>query len=260
MFEDVSISTNKNPKTIFNQMQPRLQPTLEVKIQEPWENFFQDTLLILGKNWSLCLASLKTFPSISEKQMKVTTLWLILVKKKTKSILRKDICFWKNTKRSQIDDSCGENSEEFRAIVSERLKQDGQLAPANLLPNYTKTDQFLQTVINKTSVLILVHKEFIQINFTTDYCTLCKRVSRVPLEKFVSHSAEKPRRGNLQFFRKFLLSKKVRDRRRGYQDCPSRTFCLSIPKNFVREPFSVSLISGVETLYNYEGNIIEDFL
>ena len=94
-------------------------------------------------------------------------------------------------------------------------KQDGRLAPANFSPNYKYFDQFLQTVKNKTTVLILVFKEFLQINTTTDFCTLCKRVSRFSLEKFSSHSAEKFRRGTLLCFRKFLLSKNVRNKREG---------------------------------------------
>ena len=33
---------------------------------------------------------------------------------------------------------------------------------------------------------------------------------------------------------------------RGYQEFPSKTFCLTLPKNFVREHFTVSLILGIE--------------
>ena len=42
------------------------------------------------------------------------------------------------------------------------LKQDGRLAPAYFSPNYKDFDQFLQTVKNKTTVLNLVSKEFLQ--------------------------------------------------------------------------------------------------
>ena len=34
-----------------------------------------------------------------------------------------------------------------------------------------------------------------------------------------------------------------------------RKLCLTVPKIFVGEPFSVSLISGIEKFYAYEGNI-----
>ena len=36
-------------------------------------------------------------------------------------------------------------------------------------------------------------------------------------------------------------------------DFPSKVFCLTVPKNFVGEPFSVSLISGIEKFYASEG-------
>ena len=70
------------------------------------------------------------------------------------------------------------------------FRQDGRLPPAYFSPNYKYFDQFLQTVKNKT-VSILVFKEFLQINSTTDFCTLCKRVSRFSLEKVSSHMAKK---------------------------------------------------------------------
>ena len=48
-------------------------------------------------------------------------------------------------------------------------------------------------------------------------------------------------------FRKFLVAKKFMDKKEG--DCqkrPSKFFCLKVPKNFVGEPFSLSLISGIQ--------------
>ena len=41
----------------------------------------------------------------------------------------------------------------------------------------------------------------------------------------------------------------------GYQDFPSKVFCLTVPKIFVGEPFSVSLISGKENFYASEGYV-----
>ena len=41
-----------------------------------------------------------------------------------------------------------------------------------------------------------------------------------------------------------------------YQTSPSKLFCLKVPKKFVREPFSVSLISGVEKFYASEGYVM----
>ena len=41
----------------------------------------------------------------------------------------------------------------------------------------------------------------------------------------------------------------------GYHDFLSKTFCLTLPKNFVGEPFSVSLIPGIEKFYASEGYV-----
>ena len=48
-------------------------------------------------------------------------------------------------------------------------------------------------------------------------------------------------------FQKMSGSEKVfMDKRGEYQDFPSNIFCLALPKNFVGESFSASLISGIE--------------
>ena len=58
-------------------------------------------------------------------------------------------------------------------------------------------------------------------------------------------------------FRKFARAEKFMDQRRGgeYQDFPSKNFCLTVPKNFVQEPFSVSVFSGIEKFYALEGYV-----
>ena len=57
-------------------------------------------------------------------------------------------------------------------------------------------------------------------------------------------------------FRKFPVAKNIMDKRGGgYQDFPSKVFCLTVPKIFVGEPFSVSLISGVEKICASEGYV-----
>ena len=43
-----------------------------------------------------------------------------------------------------------------------------------------------------------------------------------------------------------------------YQDFPSKIFCLTVPKNFVGQPFSVSLISGIEKTLCFRG-LCHDF-
>ena len=80
-------------------------------------------------------------------------------------------------------------------------KQDGRLAPAYFLLKYKYFDQLLQTVKNKTTVLILVFKEFLQTS----------------IRPLIS----------------VLYAK-------GYDDFPLKNFCLTVPKNFVEEPFFVS--------------------
>ena len=45
---------------------------------------------------------------------------------------------------------------------NQKYQQDGLLAPVYLSPNYKYFDQLLQTVKNKTTLLILVFKEFLQ--------------------------------------------------------------------------------------------------
>ena len=82
-----------------------------------------------------------------------------------------------------------------------KFKRDGRLAPAYFSPNYKYFDQLLQTVKNKTTVLILVFKEFLQ--------TSIRPLISVPYAK-------------------------------GYHSFPLKIFCLTVPKNFVEEPFCVS--------------------
>ena len=50
---------------------------------------------------------------------------------------------------------------------------------------------------------------------------------------------------SLQCFRKFGLSK-IFLHSRGYHKVPSKNFCLTVLKNFAKEPFSVSIISGIK--------------
>ena len=68
---------------------------------------------------------------------------------------------------------------------------------------------------------------------------------------FLSHSTETFRRGtrnpSVLCFRKFVVAKKFTVKKAGeYQNFPSNFFCLKVPKNFVGEPFSLSLISGIQ--------------
>ena len=56
-------------------------------------------------------------------------------------------------------------------------------------------------------------------------------------------------------FRKILAAKKLLDKKGEYQYYPSKIFCLTVPKKFVGEPFSVSLISGIEKVYASDGYV-----
>ena len=66
------------------------------------------------------------------------------------------------------------------------------------------------------------------------------------------------RQGTILCFRKFLVGKNILWIRGGwgvYQDFPSKFFCLTVSKNFAGEPFSVSLISGIEIFYALESYV-----
>ena len=77
-----------------------------------------------------------------------------------------------------------------------------------------------------------------------------EEVLRFSVQIFLSHSTEKLRRGSLLCSRKILRSKSVRDKRGGeYHNFPSKLLCFTVPKKFVGESFSVSLISNVEKIW-----------
>ena len=83
-----------------------------------------------------------------------------------------------------------------------------------------------------------------------------KGVSQFSVENFLSHSAEKFRRGTLLccVLESFRQRISLWIRRGGeYQAFPSKNFCLTVPKIFVGEPFSISLISGTEKVWITEG-------
>ena len=56
-------------------------------------------------------------------------------------------------------------------------------------------------------------------------------------------------------FRKILAAKSFWIKRGEYQKFLSKIFCLTVPKKFVGEPFSVSLISDIEKIYASEGYV-----
>ena len=80
-------------------------------------------------------------------------------------------------------------------------------------------------------------------------------VSSFSVEKFLSHSAENFRRRTFYCFTNCGYRKSLDKRWGEHQDFPSIIFCLTVPKVFVEEPFSVSLIAGTENVWIREGNI-----
>ena len=70
-------------------------------------------------------------------------------------------------------------------------------------------------------------------------------MSRYSVKNVLSHSTEKHRRGTFLCFTKFLVSEKIKDKRgrtEGVSRCSVNFFCLTLPKNFVRETFCISQI------------------
>ena len=80
-----------------------------------------------------------------------------------------------------------------------------------------------------------------------------RRISRFSIEKLVSHSTNKVCRETILCFTKFLVSKNLMDMVGGGGGSITiffqKFFCLTLPKNFVKERFRVSLISGIEKFY-----------
>ena len=114
----------------------------------------------------------------------------------------------------------------------------------------------MQTVKNKTTVLLLVFEEFLKTSVQPLISVLyVKGYHDFLLKNFClrvpKNFVEEP-----LCFKKSLVSKNIRNKRGGgYHNFPSKLFCLTVPKIFVGEPFSVSLISGTDKFYASEGYI-----
>ena len=94
-----------------------------------------------------------------------------------------------------------------------------------------------------------------KINSTTDFYFLCTTFR----SKFFVSENWKISLRNTSVYQKISGSEKfyASERGRGYQDFPSKIFCLTVPKNFAGEPFSVSLISGTEKVWIRGGGSIK---
>ena len=105
------------------------------------------------------------------------------------------------------------------------------VAPAYFSPNYKYFDQLLQTVKNKTTVLILVFKEFLQTSIPPRISVLyAKGYHDFPLKNFrltvLKNFVEEP----VGVWENFGYRKNLRIRGEGqgseYDDFPSKLFCL----------------------------------
>ena len=76
--------------------------------------------------------------------------------------------------------------------------------------------------------------------------------------RFLSHSAENFPRGMLYCCNNFGY-RDILDKRGEYQDFASKIFCLTVPKNFVGEPFRVSVIAGTEKVWIRQAGSIKIF-
>ena len=80
-------------------------------------------------------------------------------------------------------------------------------------------------------------------------------ISRFSVEIFVSHSAEKFRKGILLCLRKFLVSKNFMDEKGGCHVFLSKICGLTVPKNFVGIPSLLQKIWGIEKFLCIIGGI-----
>ena len=104
---------------------------------------------------------------------------------------------------------------------------------------------------------ISFQRVFTNINLTTDFCTLCKKVSRFFVKIVLSHNITIPKNfvGEPFGVKNFYASE-------GYVtifDFLSKFFCLTVPKIFVGESFTVAVISGTGKVWIRSGEY-RDFL
>ena len=129
-------------------------------------------------------------------------------------------------------------------------KQDGRYTfrpTTNILINFSKR-------LKKTTVLILVFKEFLQTSIPPLISALyAKGHHDYPLKNFCLTVPKNFVKEPL-CFRKFLVSKNVRDNRGGKNhDFPSKLFGLTVPNHFVEEPFCVSESFGYRKILCLRG-------
>ena len=131
------------------------------------------------------------------------------------------------------------------------------LAPPYFSPNYKYFDQLLQTVKNKTTVVNLVFKEFLQTSippltsvlYAKGYHDFLLKNFRLTVPK---NFIEEPFFVSQNFWYRTNLWIRAGG---GSITIFCQKLFVSVPKNFVGEPFSVSLISGIERFYASESYV-----
>ena len=137
------------------------------------------------------------------------------------------------------------------SYLADHSKKSISVEEMNKTAGYKCFDQLLQTVKNKTTVLILVFKECLQTSIRPLISVVyAKGYHDYSVEKCLFHSAEKFCRGTFLCFRKSLVSKNFM-LQRVMSRFSVKNFCLTKPKHFVEEPFCAVLqeISGSDTFY-----------
>ena len=79
--------------------------------------------------------------------------------------------------------------------------------------------------------------------------------SRFSVENFLSHSAENFRRGIFYCCNNFGYRKSLKKRGGEHQVFPSKIFCHTVPKISVGEFFTVAIISDIEKVWIREGGV-----
>ena len=158
----------------------------------------------------------------------------------------------------------------FLSHSTERLRRGSLLCSRKILRSKTVRDTRGGEYHNFPSKLLCftVPKNFVRESFSVPLISNIEKiwirggeeVLRFSVQNFLSHSTERLRRGSLLCSKKILRSKTVRDTRGGeYHNFPSKLFCFTVPKNFVREPFSVPLISNIEKIWIRGGEEVSRF-
>ena len=118
---------------------------------------------------------------------------------------------------------------------------------------------------------LTVPKNFLVEPFSVSLITGTEKVwirgggaSGFTVENFLSHSAENFRRAIPQCCNNFGYRKSLDKKGGGHQDIPSKIFCLTVPKNFVGQSFTVAIKSGIEKIWIRVGLVsrfsVENFL